>query len=197
MGKPPKLRAQGHKPRARLRWFRTCSSLSRMARDSLKEIREAIEAGHEPLSIAELLGMEIEDVEAGMRKIFETMVSRIEAMPREHMYAELLLVAAKHMRDLNALASKETTPASEKVSAIKASWAIRKSLLAEARELGLVAKTPNAVQIDMSRITDMDSSELLFALKEMIKDVRRIESEYGQAGIMSVSAGSLFGESVN
>lgn len=168
-----------------------------MARDSLSEIREAIEAGHEPLSIAELLGMEIEEVEAGMRRIFETMVSRIEAMPREHMYAELLLVAAKHMRDLNAIAKSDKAPASDKVAAIKASWAIRKSLIAEARELGLVAKTPNAIQIDMSRITDMDSSELLFALKDMIKDVRRIESEYGQAGIMSVSAGSLFGDQVD
>lgn len=168
-----------------------------MARDSLKEIREAIEAGHEPLSIAQLLGMEIEDVEAGMRKIFETMVSRIEAMPREHMYAELLLVAAKHMRDLNEIAKLEKTPASDRVAAIKASWAIRKSLLAEARELGLVVKTPDAMHIDVSRITGMDSEELRFALLDMLKNFRRIESEYGQAGIMSVSAGSLFGDPVD
>lgn len=168
-----------------------------MARGSLTEIREAIEAGHEPLSIAQLLGMEIDEVEAGMRKIFETMVSRISVMPREHMYAELLLVAAKHMRDLNEIAKRDSVPAGDKISAIKASWAIRKSLLAEARELGIVVKTPDAMHIDVSRITGMDSAELRFALLEMLKNFRRIESEYGQAGIMQVSAGSLFGTSVD
>lgn len=168
-----------------------------MARDSLTEIREAIEAGHDAVSIADLLGMEIEDVEASMRKIFESMVSRIQAMPREHMYAELLLVAAKHMRDLNEIAKSEKAPASDKVSAIKASWAIRKSLLAEARELGLVVKTPDSVHIDVSRISGMDSAELRFALLDMLKNFRRIESEYGQAGIMDVNAGSLFGDPVD
>lgn len=167
-----------------------------MARDSLKEIREAIEAGHDALSIADLLSMETEAVEAGMRKIFETMVSRIQAMPREHVYAELLLVAAKHMRDLNEIAKQEKIPAADKVSAIKASWAIRKSLLAEARDLGILAKTPQTIGIDLSFIEGMDSEELRFAILNLPKNLRRLESEYKQAGIMDVNAGSLFGDPV-
>ena len=164
-------------------------------RDTLKAIREAIEAGHEPIQIADLLGMEIEDVEAGMRSIFETMVSRIQSMPREHMYAELLLTATAHMRDLNDIAKTEGVSAGDRVSAIKASWAIRKSLLGEAREMGLVAKTPDKIAgIDISFIEGMDSEEIRHSLLEMLKKFRRLESEYQQVGIMDVEAGSLFGD---
>lgn len=170
-----------------------------MAKNQLTQIRELIEAGNEPLQIADLMGLDIEKVEAGVREIFETIVSRIQAMPREHMYAELLLAATAHMRQLNKIAIGETTLAGDKVGAIKASWAIRKSLLAEARDLGLVPKNPDAKieGIDIAFAKGMDIAEIKHRLLQMLKDFKNLDAQYKQVGIMSVNAGSLFGETVD
>lgn len=166
-------------------------------RDQIRAVREAIEGGQEPLQIADMLNMEPEQVEAVMREMFDAMTARIHGMPVEHMYAELLLVGLAHMRALNDVAFHKKTTPGDKVSAIKGSWAIRKQLMAEGRDMGVISTGLGKVDgIDISFAVNMSMDELRFALQELPQKVRRMESEYKDVGIMDVTSASMFGEPV-
>jgi hypothetical protein len=160
----------------------------------LARVREEIEKGRELSQISDVLEMKPEKVDAAIRELFEGICSRMRDMSREHMFAELLLVGTGHMRKLNDLAASEKTRAGDAVAAIKGSWAIRRGLLSEARDMGMVARNADTVEgIDISKLADMSIDEIRHALLSLPDRVKKFEAEYKQAGIMDLKAGSMFG----
>jgi hypothetical protein len=164
------------------------------SREQLDLVREAIEEGQEISQIAEKLGMEPEDVDAAAREIFQSIAKRLQGTPREHMFAEFLLVAVGHMRKLHEIATREGTAPRDAVAAIKTSWGIRTAVMSEARRFGVVSDGPGKVAgIDISFIENMSDDEIRHALMTLPEKVKRLEREYKSVNIMDVESGPMFG----
>lgn len=168
------------------------------SREKLDQVRQAIEEGYEVSQIADALGMEPEDVDAAAREIFQSIAKRQQSTPREHMFAEFLLVAVGHMRKLHDIATSEGVSSRDAVAAIKTSWGIRTAVMSEARRFGVVSDGPGkAAGIDISFIEGMSDEEIRHALMTLPDKVKRLEREYKSVNIMDVESGPMFGVGTN
>lgn len=164
------------------------------SREQLDLVREAIEEGQELSQIAEALGMKPEDVDAAAREIFQSIAKRLQGTPREHMFAEFLLVAVGHMRNLHEIATCKDTAPRDAVAAIKTSWGIRTAVMSEARRFGVVSDGPGTVAgIDISFIENMSDEEIRHALMTLPEKVKRLDRDYKSVNIMDVESGPMFG----
>lgn len=164
------------------------------SREQLTRVREAIEEGREISDIAEALGMEPDEVDSAAREIFQSIAKRLQGTPREHMFAEFLLVATGHMRTLHNIATKKGTAPRDAVAAIKTSWGIRTAVMSEARRFGVVSDEAGQIAgIDVSFIENMSNEEIRHALMTLPEKVKRLERDYKNLNIMDVEAGPMFG----
>jgi hypothetical protein len=162
----------------------------------LARVRTEIEEGREISDIAGSLGMDPEDVNGAVREIFQSIAERLQGTPREHMFAEFLLVATGHMRTLHEIATKKGTAPRDAVAAIKTSWGIRTAVMSEARRFGVVSDRAGQIAgLDISFIENMSNEEIRHALMTLPEKVRRLERDYKNLNIMDVDAGPMFGVS--